>query len=153
MVAAAASTSCSTSCRMPFLCLPCLWLSCVRRPDGFSWLATAAERMVRWQHQAPGTVSRRRTELCCAAGPPECQAAVPAGACTLCIALQVFQDAKLLYYSLHGPHECTLEERQELLVDLARHSAALAEAEHWNRMNVEEVLVSTAVLWLWRLEA
>eukprot|EP00891_Asterochloris_glomerata_P008925 jgi/Astpho2/8925/fgenesh1_pg.00133_%23_8_t len=52
---------------------------------------------------------------------------------------QVFQDAKLLYYSLHGPHECTHGERQELLVDLARHSAALAEAERWNRMKVEEV--------------
>ncbi len=58
----------------------------------------------------------------------------------MCIALQVFQDAKLLYYSLHGPHECTHGERQELLVDLARHSAALAEAERWNRMKVEEVL-------------
>ena len=85
-------------------------------------------------------------KLYCTTGLPECRAAVLADACMVCIVLQVLQDAKLLYYSLHGPHECTLREREELLVDLARHSAALAEAERCNTMKIEEVLTLKLLL-------
>ena len=39
-------------------------------------------------------------------------------------------------------------------MDLARHSAALAEAEHWSRLKVEEVLMlALPSCGLWRLDA